>query len=142
MAHTDLPKYIKPSDKFRLIIICQDQENYAWDDDGNLGVSEKAYWKMKGGSTWCAKELTLADAQRGHEYLLKIVREAQPAIEQDGEGFRSHMVDWALLNPGELTEYEKSIMEYEGNLDGLGGSACPCSVDWWKEVRKHSQVVS
>ena len=34
----------------KLLITTQVYENYAWLEDGSLGVGDQAYWKAKGGN--------------------------------------------------------------------------------------------
>ena len=39
----------------KLLITTQVYENYAWDENGNLGKGADAYWKAKGGSDYVVK---------------------------------------------------------------------------------------
>jgi hypothetical protein len=96
---------------FRLIAQTQNQENYNFDDPEGA-----PYWKFKGGSEYLVAELSLAQAQRGREYLENIVAAARPYIEVDNPMFRSELIDWTLLAPGELTGYERDQLEYEGRI--------------------------
>ena len=42
----------------KLLISTQVYENYAWREDGSLGVGVDAYWKAKGGSDYVVKKIT------------------------------------------------------------------------------------
>jgi len=45
----------------KLIIQTQVMENYAWREDGSLGVGADAYWKFKGGSDYVVKDVSESD---------------------------------------------------------------------------------
>ena len=41
----------------KLLIQTQVFENYAWREDGSLGVGAEAYWKAKGGSDYVVRNI-------------------------------------------------------------------------------------
>lgn len=122
-------KYVPPSDKFRLVAFTQDHENY-----GEPGSPD--YWKPKGGSEWAVKELTLKEVvDLAYTGLQAIVHAAQGTIEQNGDMFKSFLVDWELYAPGESTPDEWNYQEYSGVIPE---HCSPVSVDWWREARQRS----
>jgi hypothetical protein len=98
-------------DKFRLLAVTQVYENYNWDDPEGA-----PYWKAKGGNDFLVAELTLEQAQRGRAYLENAVECARPYIEANGPMYREHLIGWELLAPGELTEFERQQLEWDGQV--------------------------
>lgn len=93
----------------KLLITTQVYENYAWNEDGSLGVGDQAYWKPKGGNDYVVKNF-----QGGAgDAALMLLREQ---IESDNDGFREHIIDWAIVADDYLTEFERSQLEYEGKI--------------------------
>lgn len=96
--------------KYRLICSTQTFENYSDDPVAS------PYWKPKFGSDYLVAELTLEQAQRGRDYLANAVACAKPYIEADNVMYREYVIGWVLLAPGEMTEYERQQLEYEGRV--------------------------
>ena len=94
----------------KLLITTQVYENYAWDENGNLGTGENAYWKAKGGSDYVVKNFK--DINR----VTEVVMALRSQIEQDNDMFREHIIDWEVVADDYLTEFEKSQLEYEGKI--------------------------
>jgi len=95
----------------KLLIQTQVFENYAWDEDGNLGTGDKAYWKAKGGSDYVVKNFR-GNAQKATEVVMAL----RSKIEQDNDAFREHIIDWRIVADDYLTEFERSQLEYEGKI--------------------------
>ncbi len=94
----------------KLLIQTQVMENYAWREDGSLGVGADAYWKFKGGSDYVVKNVDECDM------IDVIVDRARSQIEQDNEAFREYIVSWRIVADDYLTEFEQSQLEYEGTI--------------------------
>lgn len=93
----------------KLLITTQVFENYAWNEDGSLGVGADAYWKAKGGSDYVVKNI---DINRAAEIATLVAGQ----IEQDNEAFREYVIAWEVVADDYLTEFERSQLEYEGKI--------------------------
>ncbi len=93
----------------KLLIQTQVYENYAWREDGSLGVGDEAYWKAKGGSDYVVKNI---DPNRAAD----IVNAVSGQIEQDNEAFREHIISWEVVADDHLTWFEQSQLDYEGRI--------------------------
>ena len=95
----------------KLLIQTQVYENYAWMEDGTLGVGENAYWKAKGGSDYVVKNF------KGNEQDATVaVMALREQIEQANEGYMEHIIDFTIVADDYLTEFERSQLEYEGRI--------------------------
>jgi hypothetical protein len=94
----------------KLLIQTQVMENYAWREDGSLGVGADACWKFKGGSDYVVKNVDECDM------IDVIVDRARSQIEQDNDAFREYIVSWRIVADDYLTEFEQSQLEYEGTI--------------------------
>ena len=93
----------------KLLIQTQVFENYAWREDGSLGVGDEAYWKAKGGSDYVVKNI---DPNRAAD----IVNAVSGQIEQDNDAFREHIISWEVVADDHLTWFEQSQLDYEGRI--------------------------
>ena len=92
-----------------LVIATQDYENYAAHDwDGN-GVCPQ-YWKAKGGS-----EYKITGVPEGAD-LEEIVDMVRSEIEQKNDYFESTIIGYGLEADDYLSWFEKSQLEYEGEI--------------------------
>lgn len=94
----------------KLLITTQIHENYAWDEDGNLGTGVNAYWKAKGGNDYVIKNF------RDFDRVTETVMAIRGKIECDNDAWREHIIDWTVVADDYLTEFEKSQLEYEGKI--------------------------
>jgi hypothetical protein len=94
----------------KLLISTQVFENYAWDENGNLGTGANAYWKAKGGSDYVVKKFK--DFNRVTETVMAL----RSQIEQDNDSFREHIIHWEVVADDYLTEFERDQLEYEGRI--------------------------
>ena len=94
----------------KLLITTQIFENYAWDEDGNLGTGVNAYWKAKGGNDYVVKNF------RDFDRVTEIVMSLRDRIEVANDAWMEHIVDWTIVADDYLTEFEKSQLEYEGKI--------------------------
>lgn len=95
----------------KLLITTQVYENYAWREDGTLGVGADAYWKAKGGNDYVVKNF-----RGGDEAATKMVMAIRDRIEESNDGYREHIVDWAIVANDYLTEFERDQLEYDGSI--------------------------
>lgn len=95
----------------KLLINTQIYENYAWDEDGNLGTGVNAYWKPKGGNDYVLKNFTEFNT------VTEVVMALRSRIECDNDAWREHIIDWKIVEDDYMTEFEKSQLEYEGKID-------------------------
>ena len=93
-----------------LVIQTQNEENYAWQEDGTLGTGINAYWKMKGGQEYIVENLP-ADAD-----LSNVVEILRGEIEIRNEGYRSYIVGYGIEADDYLSWFEKSQLEYDGEI--------------------------
>ncbi len=95
----------------KLLISTQCYENYAWDENGNLGTGANAYWKAKGGSDYVVKKFKggMADATLA-------VMALRSQIECDNDAFREQIIDFRIVADNYLTEFEQSQLDYEGKI--------------------------
>ena len=93
----------------KLLITTQVFENYAFDENGNLGTGANAYWKAKGGSDYVVKNI---DINRATE----IATWAAGQVEQDNEMFRETVICWEVVEDDYLTEFERQQLEYDGRI--------------------------
>ena len=94
----------------KLLITTQVYENYAWNEDGSLGTGENAHWKAKGGSDYVLKNFK--DFNRVTETVMAL----RPQIEQDNDAYREHILGWEIVADDYLTDFERSLWEYEGKI--------------------------
>jgi endo-1,4-beta-mannosidase len=92
----------------KLVILTQVWENYAWQEDGTLGVGDAAYWKAKGGSEYVVKNF------RGD--ATAVVMAVRDQVECDNDAYRESIVDWSIVDDSYLTEFERDQLEYEGQI--------------------------
>ena len=92
----------------KLLITTQVYENYAWREDGTLGTGDDAYWKAKGGNDYVIKNF------RGDDTIAVMAVRSQ--IETENDGYREHIVDWSIVADDYLTEFERSQLEYDGEI--------------------------
>ncbi len=94
----------------KLLIQTQLMENYAWREDGSLGVGADAYWKFKGGSDYVVLGVDECDM------IDVIVDRVRGKIECDNDAFREYIVGYRVVADDYLTEFEQSQLDYEGSI--------------------------
>jgi hypothetical protein len=100
----------------KIIISTQCYENYAWNEDGTLGVGENAYWKAKGGSDYIIENVPVVFAANGD--VQAFVRDFvdRNEIECYGEGYREHVIGWSIEDDDFVTWFEAQQLEHEGKV--------------------------
>jgi hypothetical protein len=93
-----------------LVIQTQNEENYAWQEDGTLGTGINAYWKMKGGQEYKVVNVPLEGS------IDAVVEMVRGDIEISNDGFRSYIVGYGVEDDGYLSWFEKSQLEYDGEI--------------------------
>jgi hypothetical protein len=91
----------------KLLIQTQVYENYGahdWDGTGSC----PQYWKAKGGNDYVVKKF------KGDPTTAVMALRTQ--VEGDTEGYRENIVSWEVVADDYLTEFEKSQLEYEGQI--------------------------
>ena len=94
----------------KLLITTQVFENYAWMEDGSLGIGADAYWKPKGGSDYVVKGVDECDM------IDIIVDRVRGKIENDNDSFREYIIGYRVVADDYLTEFEKDQLEYKGKI--------------------------
>ena len=94
----------------KLYIYTQDYENYAW-VDGELQTGPDAYWKAKGGSDYFVENFVGGDTE-----AFQAVQRLRGQIECNNDGFVSDIIGWAIVPDDFLTPFEKSQLEYDGEI--------------------------
>lgn len=97
----------------KIIIATQCFENYAWDENGCLGVGENAYWKAKGGTEYVVENVPVAFAM-DRVAVLNFVEKHKADIEVDNDGWREYIVDWYIADDDHLSWFEKAQLEHDG----------------------------
>lgn len=92
-----------------LVIQTQHYENYAW-VDGVLQTGKDAYWKAKGGDSI---KVTDVPADADIDAVVDCVR---GEIECRDDGFIVDIVGYGLEADDYLSDFEKSQLEYDGNI--------------------------
>lgn len=94
----------------KLLIQTQVFENYAWNEDGTLGIGADAYWKAKGGCDYVVKNVDECDM------IDIIVDRVRGQIEMDNEAFREYIISYKVVADDFMTDFERSQFEYEGKI--------------------------
>jgi hypothetical protein len=94
--------------EMKLLIQTQIYENYAWDENGNLGTGENAYWKAKGGSEYVVRNF------RGD--ATAVVMAVRDQVECNNDAYREQIIDFTVVADDYLTEFERDQLEYEGKI--------------------------
>ena len=95
----------------KLLITTQVYENYAWREDGTIGVGAEAYWKAKGGNDYVIENVDPLRVAPGS--LVEAVREQ---IEEATDYFTETILDWEIVADNYLTEFERDQLDYEGRI--------------------------
>lgn len=98
----------------KLVIGCQDYENYAWTEDG-LDTANP-YWKAKGGP-----ELMLEEVERfvditDSSAVEAFVNSLSENIEESSGSFIRSVIGWELKPDDYLSWFEKSQLDYDGEI--------------------------
>ena len=95
----------------KLHIYTQDQENYGahdWDGTGEC----PQYWKFKGGEDFFVPLGNNVNSEKATAIVLAI----RDDIEENSYYFRRQIVGWQIVADDFMTEFEKSQLEYEGEI--------------------------
>lgn len=90
-----------------LIIETQDRENYA----AHNGFTGEYHWKMKGGQSI---KVTNIPEGVGPMEVIETVR--LDVEDTTNDYFRSEIIGWNIVEDGWLSPFERSQMEYEGQI--------------------------
>jgi hypothetical protein len=94
----------------KLLITTQLYENYGahdWDGKGSC----PSYWKAKGGNDYVIK-----DFRGGDEAATAMVMAVRERIEENSDYYQETIIGWDLVEDSYLTEFERSQLEYEGEI--------------------------
>ena len=94
----------------KLLITTQLYENYGahdWDGKGSC----PSYWKAKGGNDYVIK-----DFRGGDEAATAMVMAVRERIEESSDYYQETIIGWELVEDSYLTEFERSQLEYEGEI--------------------------
>lgn len=94
----------------KLLIVTQVYENYAWNEDGSIGVGNDAYWKAKGGNEYVVRDVNLNNINAA-------VKSVFEQVEQANDYFTEKVVGWEIVEDDYLTEFERSQLEYDGRIE-------------------------
>lgn len=95
----------------KLHIYTQDQENYGahdWDGTGEC----PQYWKFKGGEDFFVPLGNNVNSEKATAIVLAI----RGDIEENNYYFRRQIVGWQIVADDFMTDFEKSQLEYEGEI--------------------------
>lgn len=94
----------------KLLITTQLYENYGahdWDGKGSC----PSYWKAKGGNDYVIK-----DFRGGDEAATRMVMAVRERIEESSDYYQETIIGWDLVEDSYLTDFERSQLEYEGEI--------------------------
>ena len=95
----------------KLVITTQVYENYAWNEDGTIGVGDAAYWKAKGGDEYVIRNF---DPMRYAPGI--IVEQVRGRIEKANDYVCETIIDWMVVEDDYLTDYEQNQLAFEGKI--------------------------
>lgn len=104
----------------KLVIACQDFENYAWDENGVLGTGPNAHWKAKGGPEFVLEDLERHISPSDDFFQKKVdvlVDMLYPRIEVSNDGFRRTVIGWEVHDNDYMSSFERSQLEYDGSIE-------------------------
>ena len=94
-----------------LVISTQCYENYAWKEDGSIGVGQEAYWKAKGGSEYKILGVpTNVDLDEVVTLVRGDIEKANDYVQETIIGYGLEADDW-------LSGFERSQLEYDGDIE-------------------------
>ena len=93
----------------KAIFYTQVFENYAWKEDGSIGVGDEAYFKPKGGDEYVVRNVDKTQMSR-------ILAEVRAKVEASNDYFKETVVDFQLVEDDYLTWYEREQLEYDGSI--------------------------
>jgi len=96
----------------KLHIVTQYMENYGahdWDGEGQCPQR----WKFKGGQDYF---YPLGASSRSDEAVAEIVEYFRSTVEWSDVGSQQHIVGYAVVADDYMTEFERSQLEYEGEI--------------------------
>ncbi len=96
----------------QLLITTQTQENYGAHDWDGVGECP-SYWKFKGGIDY---KYDLGQFGRSEAAITELVMALREQIEEDNDYYRNHIIGWEVVADDDLTEFERSQLEYEGSI--------------------------
>ena len=85
----------------KLLITTQVYENY--------GDAQNPHWKAKGSMDYVVKNFK-------QNHSVEAVMALRSKIECDNEMYREHIIDWSIVADDYLTEFERSQLEYDGQI--------------------------
>jgi hypothetical protein len=88
-----------------LVIRTQYRENY--------GTETDPYWKSKGGQEFKVINLPTNTSE---EFLLHLVDSLLPQVQYENSWSMQYMLDWSLEDDSYLSWFEKSQLEYDGEI--------------------------
>jgi hypothetical protein len=94
----------------KLLITTQLYENYGahdWDGKGSC----PSYWKAKGGNDYVIK-----DFRGGDEAATRMVMAVRERIEESSDYYQETIIGWDLVEDSYLTDFERSQLEYDGEI--------------------------
>jgi len=92
----------------KLLITTQVYENY--------GDADRPYWKPKGGCDYVVKNFQGNRRPSVADSATEAVMALRSQIEQDNEMFQEKIIDFRIVKDDYLTEFERSQLEYEGQI--------------------------
>jgi len=104
----------------KLVIGCQDYENYAIDEDGNYGEGPEAYWKAKGGPEFVIEDIERFISPSDDMFQKKVdmlVESLYPKLEIGNIGFQRSVIGWEVHDNDYLSWFEKSQLELDGEIE-------------------------
>ena len=93
----------------KLLITTQVYENYGAHDWDGAGACPQ-YWKAKGGNDYVLKDF------KDFDMLTETVMALRDQVEQANDYFTETIVDWSVVQDDYLTEYERSQLEWDGQI--------------------------
>lgn len=95
----------------KLLVTTQYRENYAIDENGNLGTGENAYWKNKGGEEYLVEGFQYVSNEATEKLIASL-----PGVAWANDFSTSEVIGWEVV-PDDYQSYEERLqMEYDGKI--------------------------
>lgn len=93
----------------KALITTQVYENYAWREDGSIGIGVESHWKPKGGD-----EYVVLNVEK--DEVFDVLEKVCLQIETFNDYIQETIIDLKIVEDDHLTEFERDQLEYDGKI--------------------------
>ena len=91
----------------KLLLTTQVMENYAYKEDGSLGVGSSAYWKAKGSNDYIVENVDESD-------MIEVLQDVRDSIEINNDAVHEYVINYKVVPDDYLTEFEQEQLNWYG----------------------------